>query len=234
MWIFGPLPCSTISPVTVTPASACASVVTVSPSTSSRAGRVIVSPASPARRLTVNVSPTPTLCCVPPALTTAYTTDSSIEYLCPARTTGTGPGAGRAARASQAAPAGALPVAQQPDQRTRAPGCRSNATRRGPRQAGGPAGRVAARRRRGRATGVASATTGSATGNGATTTAGSATRPSTTCAASTPSGVTVSPATEGAAPSTAGSSAATSAGAAASSGAATATSSSTASSSTPA
>src|SRR3954452_2302474 len=194
MWIFGPLPCSTISPVTVTPASACASVVTVSPSTSSRAGSVIVSPASPARRLTVNVSPTPTLCCVPPALTTAYTTDSSIEYLCPARTTGTGPGAGRAARASQAAPAGALPVAQQPDQRTRAPGCRSNAARRGPRQAGGPAGRGADGRRGGRATGAASATTGSATGSGAPT-AGSATCPSATCAASTPSGVTVSPAT---------------------------------------
>src|SRR4051812_14229152 len=78
MWIFGPLPCSTISPVTVTPASACASVVTESPSTSSTAGSVTVSPACPVRRLTVNVSPTPTLCCVPPALTTAYTTDSSI------------------------------------------------------------------------------------------------------------------------------------------------------------
>src|SRR3954467_12398696 len=43
------------------------------------AGRVTVSPASPLRRLTVNVSPTPTLCCVPPALTTAYTTDSSVD-----------------------------------------------------------------------------------------------------------------------------------------------------------
>src|SRR4051812_37053652 len=101
MWIFGPLPCSTISPVTVTPASACASVVTVSPSTSRMAGRVTVSPASPLRRLMVNVSPTPTLCCVPPALTTAYTTDSSIG-LCLSSTVscahpGARPSAGRVA-----------------------------------------------------------------------------------------------------------------------------------------
>src|SRR5688500_16368087 len=79
MRIFGPLPWPTISPVTVTPASACASLVTVSPSTSSSAGRVTVSPASPARRLTVNRSPTATLCWRPPALTTAYTTNSSID-----------------------------------------------------------------------------------------------------------------------------------------------------------
>src|SRR4051794_39864991 len=194
MWIFGPLPCSTISPVTVTPASACASVVTVSPSTSSRAGRVTVSPASPVRRFTVNVSPTPTLCCVPPALTTAYTTDSSIEYLCPARTTGTGPSAGRAARASQAAPAGAPPLVQQPDQRTRASaGGRTRSwwpllgPRRGMvRQAGGPAGLVAARRRRGLATWGPSPATGSATGWGATTTGGST-------AGSTSTGATLRP-----------------------------------------
>src|SRR5690348_7293295 len=81
MRIFGPLPCSTISPVTVTLASASASVVTVSPSTRRMAGRLTVSPASPASRLTVNRSPTATLCWLPPAFTTAYTTDSSFVLL---------------------------------------------------------------------------------------------------------------------------------------------------------
>src|SRR5215213_11805651 len=78
MRIFGPLPWPTISPVTVTFASAAASLVTVSPSTSRIAGRATVSPAAPASRLILNVSPTATLCWLPPAFTTAYTTDSSI------------------------------------------------------------------------------------------------------------------------------------------------------------
>src|SRR5215218_1422171 len=103
MWIFGPLPCSMISPVTVTFASAAASLVTVSPSTSRMAGRATLSPAAPARRLIVNVSPTATLCWLPPAFTTAYTTDSSIASLCPAlcpaRTTGAGAGCWTAADA---------------------------------------------------------------------------------------------------------------------------------------
>src|SRR3712207_689828 len=99
MRIFGPLPWPTISPVTVTPASVSASLVTVSPSTRSRAGRVTESPASPTRRLTVNRSPTATLCCRPPAFTTAYTTEL-LDRLChvlraPGRRA---PGAGRAAR----------------------------------------------------------------------------------------------------------------------------------------
>src|SRR5919107_2055168 len=121
MRIFGPLPWPTISPVTVTPARACASLVTVSPSTRSSAGRVTVSPASPTRRLTVNRSPTATLCCRPPALTTAYTTEL-LDRLCrvlraPGRRA---PGAGRVARLPGGTvwcPAGAV----QPDQRTRAP-----------------------------------------------------------------------------------------------------------------
>src|SRR3954471_7556969 len=78
MRIFGRLPWPTISPVTVTLARAAASLVTVSPSTSRIAGRVTVSPASPVRRFTVNRSPTATLCWLPPAFTTAYTTDSSF------------------------------------------------------------------------------------------------------------------------------------------------------------
>src|SRR3954453_16990650 len=81
MWIFGPLPCSMISPVTVTFASAAASLVTVSPSTSRMAGRATLSPAAPWRRLIVNVSPTATLCWLPPAFTTAYTTDSSLLFV---------------------------------------------------------------------------------------------------------------------------------------------------------
>src|SRR3954471_22366016 len=88
MWIFGPLPCATISAVTVAFARAAASLVTVSPSTRSRTGRATVSPASPARRFTVNVSPTATLCWLPPAFTTAYTTDSSFASSCPASLSG--------------------------------------------------------------------------------------------------------------------------------------------------
>src|SRR4051794_32633490 len=120
MRIFGPLPWPTISPVTVTLAKACASLVTVSPSTRSRAGRVTVSPASPASRFTVRVSPTATLCWLPPAFTTAYTTNSSIASLCPARTTASQrrvlDGCSRLPGSAGQRP----PVAVQPDQRTRA------------------------------------------------------------------------------------------------------------------
>src|SRR3954463_13261658 len=118
MRIFGPLPCSTISPVTVTLASASASVVTVSPSTRRMAGSVTVSPASPASRLTVNRSPTATLCWLPPAFTTAYTTDSSfvllVSSLFPRARPVRRPGAGRAADAAPAAPEGPPPGACNP------------------------------------------------------------------------------------------------------------------------
>src|SRR4051812_8646068 len=187
MWIFGPLPCPTISQVTVTLARAAASLVTVSPSTRSSAGRATVSPASPARRLTVNRSPTATLCWLPPAFTTAYTTHSSfaslvVQLSCPARTT-----------ASQTP---VLDGSRSPARRHRSVRSRGGATRpaylsRAPRvdlgpaagsrrelasgggsgvlaQAGGPAGRLAARRRRGRGraatSGDCSAATGSAAG----------------------------------------------------------------------
>src|SRR6476469_4467062 len=122
MWIFGPLACSRISPVTVTLARAAASLVTVSPPTSRIAGRATESPAAPARRLIVNVSPTATLCWLPPAFTTAYTTDSSYRSYRPSsvfrRRPERSPGAGRAAVADPAAPQGARAVAVQPDQRT--------------------------------------------------------------------------------------------------------------------
>src|SRR5215213_4111630 len=123
MRIFGPLPWPTISPVTVTFASAAASLVTVSPSTSRMAGRATESPSAPARRLIVNVSPTATLCWLPPAFTTAYTTDSSLLFV-------SGSVFRRADRSDRrvldglrspdpAAPEGARAVAVQPDQRTR-------------------------------------------------------------------------------------------------------------------
>src|SRR5690242_4691022 len=136
MRIFGPLPWPTISPVTVTLARAAASLVTVSPSTSRIAGRVTVSPASPVRRFTVNRSPTATLCWLPPAFTTAYTTDSSFlaTLSSPARTPGAFTGAGRAS----ARPTGT--GGMQPDQRTRSAGGRS----------GRSAGRAAAARPRDR------------------------------------------------------------------------------------
>src|SRR3954453_10219652 len=121
MRIFGPLPWPTISPVTVTLARAAASLVTVSPSTSRMAGRVTVSPASPVRRFTVNRSPTATLCWLPPAFTTAYTTDSSFlaTLFCPAHTL-------RVVHrgwAGSARPTGT--GGMQPDQRTRSGGGRS-------------------------------------------------------------------------------------------------------------
>src|SRR5690349_13696649 len=115
MRIFGPLPWPTISPVTVTLARAAASLVTVSPSTSRIAGRVTVSPASPVRRFTVNRSPIATLCWLPPAFTTAYTTDSSFlaTLVRPART----PWDVHRGWAGSARPTVAGGV--QPDQRTR-------------------------------------------------------------------------------------------------------------------
>src|SRR3954447_893099 len=129
MRIFGPLPWPTISPVTVTLARAAASLVTVSPSTSRIAGRGTVSPASPVRRFTVNRSPTATLCWLPPAFTTAYTTDSSFlaTLFCPAHTL-------RVVHrgwAGSARPTGT--GGMQPDQRTRSGGGRSG------RAAGRPA-----------------------------------------------------------------------------------------------
>src|SRR3954465_2268046 len=179
MWIFGPLPCSTISPVTVTFARAAASLVTVSQSTSRMAGRGTLSPAPPCRRLIVNVSPTATLCWLPPAFTTAYTTELLVRFFLsscarPERS----PGAGRAADAGPAAPEGARSVAVQPDQRTRAAQGRSTragqclvtsvvpsrAGRTLPDEPGGPAGRLAARRRRGRPAGASTATGAPSTG----------------------------------------------------------------------
>src|SRR3954447_19330267 len=150
MRIFGPLPWPTISPVTVTLARSAAALVTVSPSTSRIAGRVTVSPASPARRLTVNRSPTATLCWLPPAFTTAYTTDSSfasfVVQLRVPRTIRFGAGCWtdrtRLRGGTRRCAAGAV----QPDQRTR--GAPTGSTGSGDRWARRAAGRAAAPRAR--------------------------------------------------------------------------------------
>src|SRR5919112_5905956 len=73
MLSFGPLVWATTSPVTVTPASALASLVTSVPSTTRSAGRLTLAPASPATFSTSTTSPTATLYCLPPVLTMAYT-----------------------------------------------------------------------------------------------------------------------------------------------------------------
>src|SRR4051812_40310309 len=75
MFSFGPLVWATTSPVTLTPASAFASLVTSAPSTRSSAGRLTLAPASPASFSTSTTSPTATLYCLPPVLTMAYTVD---------------------------------------------------------------------------------------------------------------------------------------------------------------
>src|SRR4051794_3754819 len=166
MRIFGPLPWPTISPVTVTPARACASLVTVSPSTRSRAGRLTVSPASPARRLTVNRSPTATLCWLPPAFTTAYTTDSSFNVArCPARTRRSGrrvldgvaparaaaPGGARGGDATRPAYPSAGKPAEGPRPHASLARGEPRDGRRSGRRAGRAAGRPAPARPRGRA-----------------------------------------------------------------------------------
>src|SRR4051794_27305653 len=74
MSILGPFSSRTTSAVTVTLASASASVVTFSPSTRSRAGSSTVEPACAARRSTTTTSPTATFSWRPPAFTIAYTT----------------------------------------------------------------------------------------------------------------------------------------------------------------
>src|SRR3954469_6616201 len=167
MWIFGPLPCPTISPVTVTLARAAASLVTVSPSTRSRTGRATVSPASPARRFTVNVSPTATLCWLPPAFTTAYTTDSSFASSCPASLSGAHDRSRRRVLDGLRTP---LRRHREVPARWR---CNPTSVPElfplgrhglghsgGVAQAGGPAGLLAARRRRGRAATAGASSTG--------------------------------------------------------------------------
>src|SRR5674476_1203555 len=79
MMIFGPRSSRMTSAVTVTLASALASAVTFSPSTSRTAGSCTVEPAPPDNRSTTTMSPTDTFSCRPPALTIAYTTSLLIS-----------------------------------------------------------------------------------------------------------------------------------------------------------
>src|SRR3954469_5970136 len=124
MLSFGPLVWATTSPVTVTPASALASLVTSVPSTTSSAGRLMLAPASPVSFSTSTTSPTATLYCLPPVLTMAYTVGLLVL------------GQGVAGTSQRTAT------------------CRGYRTPRAPSNArytltvGGPAGRLVARRRR--------------------------------------------------------------------------------------
>src|SRR4051794_34448086 len=81
MRIFGPLVCSTTVAVTEALASASASVVSLSPSTSSTAGRLISAPGWPSIFSTVSTSSTATLYCLPPVLTIAYIVDARLLKL---------------------------------------------------------------------------------------------------------------------------------------------------------
>src|SRR5438552_15343932 len=78
MRIFRALIGPTTSAVTETPASACAPVVTLVPSTTRTAGRVTVSPSAPGSFSTSTTSPTATLCCLPPLRTIAYTAELTL------------------------------------------------------------------------------------------------------------------------------------------------------------
>src|SRR6266508_6176074 len=81
MWIFGPLVRPRTSADTATLASALASAVTVSPSTSRSAGSETVSPTSVCRLSISMTSPTATFCWVPPLRTIAYTVDLTLCLL---------------------------------------------------------------------------------------------------------------------------------------------------------
>src|SRR5579875_2661471 len=72
MRIFGPLVWATTSAVTATDASASASWVTESPSTSRTAGRRTSAPGAASSFSTSITSPSATLYCLPPVLTKAY------------------------------------------------------------------------------------------------------------------------------------------------------------------
>src|SRR3954469_9171312 len=145
MLSFGPLVWATTSPVTVTPASALASLVTSVPSTTSSAGRLMLAPASPVSFSTSTTSPTATLYCLPPVLTMAYTVGLLVA------------GQGVAGTSQRTAT------------------CRGYRTPRAPSNAcytltvGGPAGRLVARRRRlGAASATGSAPLAAAAGSGTT------------------------------------------------------------------
>src|SRR5215207_7385251 len=78
MLIFGPLVRPRTSADTATLASAAASAVTVSPSTTRTAGNDTVSPTWSVRLSISMTSPTATFCWVPPLRTIAYTVDLTL------------------------------------------------------------------------------------------------------------------------------------------------------------
>src|SRR5689334_655604 len=72
MRIFGPLVCSSTSPVTATFDRADASEVTLAPSTTRATGSETLAPGSESSFSTLTTSPTASLYCLPPVLTIAY------------------------------------------------------------------------------------------------------------------------------------------------------------------
>src|SRR5215470_3722173 len=81
MLIFGPLVRPRTSADTATLASAAASDVTVSPSTTRTAGSDTVSPTLSVRLSISMTSPTATFCWVPPLRTIAYTVDLTLCWI---------------------------------------------------------------------------------------------------------------------------------------------------------
>src|SRR5690349_19949289 len=81
MVIFGPLVRPRTSADTATLASAAASVVTVSPSTTRTADSATVSPTASVRLSISMTSPTATFCWVPPLRTIAYTVDLTLCWI---------------------------------------------------------------------------------------------------------------------------------------------------------
>src|SRR3954468_604067 len=81
MLIFGPLVRPRTSADTATVASAAASDVTVSPSTTRTAGKDTVSPTLSVRLSISMTSPTATFCWVPPLRTIAYTVDLTLCWI---------------------------------------------------------------------------------------------------------------------------------------------------------
>src|SRR3954465_11608383 len=77
----GPVVCSAPEAGTDALASAPTSVVSLSPSTSSTAGRLISAPGSPSIFSTVSTSSTATLYCLPPVLTIPYIVDARLLKL---------------------------------------------------------------------------------------------------------------------------------------------------------
>src|SRR5581483_5041993 len=79
MLILGPAASPTMSAVTWYRPTSAGSLITRSPSTTSRVGSVMLSPTSPASLSTVTTSSSATFSCLPPQRTIAYTRELSLS-----------------------------------------------------------------------------------------------------------------------------------------------------------